>query len=89
MTIPYNEVNAAKMRRVAYNIMGTCKSLDDFLKEEFGDEDLSMTDFDVELLRELDDITQECQDCGWWCETSDLNEDQVCSDCAPEADEDD
>ena len=81
--IPFNADNLIKIIKVAEGIMGTCKNLDDFLEDEFG-EGISATDIDIELLRALDDITMECQGCGWWCETGDLNGDQTCSDCADE-----
>jgi hypothetical protein len=47
-----------------------------------------LADFDIELLRVLDDQVMECEGCQWWCEISDLNDEQVCSDCAPEEDDD-
>lgn len=85
--IPYTEENSAKIKQIAETILGTCHSLDTLIGEEFGEE-VTMTDLDTRLLQELDDITQECQSCGWWCETSDLNDDQTCSDCAHEEDDD-
>lgn len=79
--IPFAEENRAKIRVVAERIEGSCRGLDDVLQEVFGIEDLTMEQVDTELLRELDDMTMECQVCGWWCETGDMDEDQVCSDC--------
>ena len=84
--IPFNADNLIKITKVAEDIMGTCKNLDDFLEEEFG-EGISTTDIDIELLRALDDITMECQGCQWWCEVGELNDDQFCSDCAPDEDD--
>lgn len=84
--LSYNPANSEKMRRVAEIIEGTCKSLDDVVQEVFDDETIQFTDLDTELLRELDDITQECAECGWWCETSDLNDEHVCSDCCKDQD---
>ena len=80
MTIPFNADNQAKIIKVAEAIMGTCKNLDDFIEDEFG-EGITAGDLDIELLRTLDDITMECQGCGWWCESGDLDDEQVCSDC--------
>jgi hypothetical protein len=86
-TIPHNEENSAKMRAVAEYLTGTCQSLDAALEGEFG-EDVSLTDFDTTLLHELDDMTMVCEDCIWWYETHELNDDQKCSDCAPSEDDD-
>ena len=30
-----------------------------------------------------------CDQCGWWCETSELNEEQHCEDCQSDEDEQD
>ena len=79
-TVPFNADSLNKITKVAEAIMGTCQNLDDFIEEEFG-EGITASDLDIELLRELDAITMECQACGWWCEADDLNEDQVCGDC--------
>lgn len=82
MDIPYTPENSEKVRSIGERICGTCnKSLDEYTQEVFG---VDMTDLDIELLRELDDITQECQGCNWWCETSELNDEQLCCDCSGE-----
>jgi hypothetical protein len=84
--IEYNEDNLAKIREVAEDLRGTCTSLDDALQAVFGEE-VSVIDFDIALLRELDDITMECQGCNWWCETHELDENQFCDDCRDDEDE--
>lgn len=73
--------NLAKMMQVAARLEGSCMSLEDGLESEFG-EDVSVTDFSLPLLQELDAAVMTCEDCGWWCSTADLNEDQVCCTCA-------
>lgn len=91
MTIPFNEENRLKMLLVAEDLQGTCQRLEDALTRQFGDDsgdDVDTTDIGIELLRVLDDQVMECEGCQWWCETSDLNDDQVCSDCAPGEDDD-
>lgn len=80
-TIPYNEANLHKIKEVADRLQGTCRSLDDVLQEVFDDENVDLIGVDIELLHELDDITQECQGCNWWFETSELNDEQLCGDC--------
>lgn len=82
--IAYNDENLRKIREAAEELRGSCKSLDDVLQAHFEDDSLGITDFDIELLRELDSITMECQGCNWWCEPHELNEDQVCEDCSDE-----
>jgi hypothetical protein len=81
MPIPYTPENRAKILEVADTLLGTCKGLDDVLQEVFGDEDLTMYEVDTLLLQELDDSTMECAACGWWCETGELDDDQICDDC--------
>lgn len=40
---------------------------------------------------ELDQLVFECNECGWWCELSEMSNrpeyDYVCDDCAPDDDE--
>ena len=79
--INYTEANREKIRRVAEILQGSRKGLDDVLQEVFEDEDLDMMQVDLALLRELDDQVMECDGCGWWCETGELDDDQVCGDC--------
>lgn len=81
MKIEFNDENKARIARVAENLRGTCGVLDDAFVEEFG-EDASVSDADILLLHELDGIVMQCEGCGWWCETSDMNDDLVCADCA-------
>lgn len=92
MTIPFNEDNRLKMLLVAEDLTGTCKRLEDSLTAVFlgedSEEEVDLADFDIELLRVLDDQVMACEGCQWWCETHELNEDQVCSDCAPDEDDD-
>lgn len=78
--------NREKMSRVAEGLLGTCKSVDDALCEIFGN-DVDLTDFETPLLEHLDDQVMCCEECGWWFETGELNDDQVCTDCAPEEDD--
>jgi hypothetical protein len=78
--IPFNEANKALMMKVAEDLSGTCKSLDDVLQTHFG-EDVEVTDFDILLLQELDDQVMECQGCNWWHETHELDDNQLCDDC--------
>lgn len=85
MKIQHNEENVAKIRVVAERLRGTCRGLDETLDEEFGDASFDV--MDIELLRELDDIVLLCEECGWWNEAHDFdNEDneQVCSECRGE-----
>lgn len=90
MTIPFNEENRLKMLLVAEALQGTCLRLEDALTHQFGDDsgdEVDVAEFDIELLRVLDDQVMECEGCQWWCETGDLNGEQMCSDCAQEDDD--
>lgn len=86
MSIPYTQENVVKMREVAEYLRGTCKSLEDGLQTEFG-EDADAMDFDIELLRELDDAVMNCESCNWWVETGEIDDDGNCTDCQVENDD--
>lgn len=79
--IENNPENLARIRSVGENLLGSCGSLDNAIQGEFG-EDVEITDIATELLQELDDITMECEDCGWWCEASEFDDGgQTCVEC--------
>lgn len=82
MKIEFNDENKGRIVKVAENLRGTCQSLDDALQAEFG-EDTDISDIAIELLQELDDIVMLCEACGWWCEVSEMSEQdvQICVDC--------
>lgn len=73
--------NQAKINEVAEELRGSCGDLDGTLQRVFGDDELDLTDIAMELLHELDDQVMQCDACGWWCETHELGEEQVCQDC--------
>lgn len=75
----YNEENAAKMLRVAEALQGTANSLDDELAEVFG-EGTTVTDMAADLLVKLDEAVLECESCGWWCESGEIEAGE-CADC--------
>ncbi len=79
--IPFNDENKARMSKVADYLLGTCKSVDEGIQDEFG-EDVELQDIDIKLLKELDDIAFCCEACGWWSEISMAAEDGgICTDC--------
>lgn len=78
--IENNEENRAKMIAVAERLLGSATSADDAIQIEFGDDDLTITDFSQELLLELDDQVAECEQCGYWAEAGAVD-DGVCEDC--------
>jgi hypothetical protein len=88
MAIEVNDDTKAKIVAVGKALLGSCSSEDQVIQETFGDEELILTDLPMELLQMLDDITMRCDECGWWCETGFLNDDQVCDQCEPSEDDD-
>lgn len=84
--IENNEENRAKMIAVAERLLGSATSADDAIQREFGDDDLTITDFPRELLLELDDQVAECEQCGYWAEAGAVD-DGVCEDCRGEDDD--
>ena len=67
------------VREVAYELQGTCGSLDAILEE---------ADFDppIEWFYELDGLVFCCAQCNWWFEQSQMSEisDWVCVECEEE-----
>lgn len=82
---PLTDTNKAKMIEVAEYLQGTCNSLEEALEHFFGTDDL--TEFAVELMEVLDDITMLCEQCGWWTETGFINDNGICDQCEPEDEE--
>lgn len=78
--IPNTPENQAKIDKVAEDIIGTSDSLDSVLQRVFEDDELTIESFDIGLLERLDDAVFECTGCGWWVETSEV-EDELCSQC--------
>lgn len=67
---------------IADGLIGTCLSI----HAEVSDEELD----DIQLMSELDEIIFECEGCGWWCSTDELNNGgarNLCNDCEEEAEE--
>lgn len=61
------------------SLTGTCSSIDDKLPEGMDWNDLTMDDHN-----KIDNEIFCCDQCGWWCENSDMSEnedDQICNDC--------
>jgi hypothetical protein len=81
--IPNTPENLEKIKAIGEDLLGTCGHLDNKIAEVFG-EGIDMMLLDQALLEAFDEITMECQLCGWWCETGDLDDDCICSDCTEE-----
>ena len=64
--------------KTADRLRGTCEGM----TEEENDMVYNMDHF----AEELDDIVMCCETCGWWCDTHELDEHQVCEDCQKETD---
>ena len=60
------------------DLLGTCGSLDDKL-EELGHD---IGTYPFEGLVHIDSHITCCEECNWWVETCDLNEEDVCNDCS-------
>lgn len=82
------EENKTKMTAVSEALLGSCDDLEEVLQFHFGEGNNDITMFDQKLLLQLDDFTLKCEECGWWCETGEMNEDSQCEDCAPKEDDD-
>lgn len=56
-------------RKLAEELLGTC----DDLPEEILD--------DPDICAMLDNQVRQCDTCGWWVETHEINDDEVCDQC--------
>ena len=76
---------------IAY-LLGSCKSVDEALNDitEGKVESAYEVDNEDEMYSQIDQVTFECVQCGWWCEAGDYAEVQdnpcgdICTDCGPE-----
>ncbi len=78
------------LRSLAYDLMGTCQSLD-ALKENY-DNLHDVADDDAEEWIEANTETRLCSQCGWWSDDCDDNEDgdgPYCQQCREENGDDD
>ena len=73
---PPKILDRARVNDVAAALLGTCKSLESETTEEERE--------DTAFLRALDDEIFLCDQCGWWCEVEECNEEGFCEDCADE-----
>lgn len=80
MSIKPTPDNIAKMQTLAEGLVGTCISLDEVVADFF--DGTEVYDLDIELLQVLDSIVMQCEICLFWCEDGELNDDQICEDCA-------
>lgn len=71
------------VEEIADELQGTCKSLQQVLEShdmEGAEEDQAFTD-------RLDSLVFECAACNWWCEISEMTDDEehdwCCTDCHP------
>ncbi len=71
------EATTEIMLEIAEELTGTCQDLNKVLEER----GIEFNNISVELLTVLDNETMDCQLCGWWCESHELNDDQICKDC--------
>ena len=64
----------------ADELLGTCKSLTEVCTE--GEEN------DAAFCAELDGIAATCDECGWWVDAHELDDDSRCDGCSADDDED-
>ena len=63
-------------------LQGSCNSLDEGIQTILGDYD--STDLSPENCDQIDNEIFLCTGCGWWCEVSEMSEEddeQVCVEC--------
>lgn len=77
--MPNTEPSSERIDEVAHELLGTCKSLESVItEEEF---------LNSKFLQALDEEVLECETCGWWCESGEMDEEGNCNDCSTEDDD--
>jgi hypothetical protein len=68
--------------RLIYDLQGTCEGLESFLERH---EKPELAD-NMQFLRHLDNQIFCCEQCMWWCDLSEMadNDNWECRDCAPD-----
>ena len=66
------------IQKIANDLRKTTRSLDALLAEEYGTE---FSEVPTELLYFLDQEVMQCVNCGWWEDSENINDDQVCEEC--------
>ena len=66
------------IQQIANDLKGTAQSLDALLAEGYGTE---FSEVPTELLYLLDQEVMQCVNCGWWEDSENINDDQVCEEC--------
>lgn len=68
------------IQKLVEDLQGTCNNLSDALPEGMEEDDLTEDDHDY-----IDNEIFLCDECGWWCESSEANENEdcagLCADC--------
>jgi hypothetical protein len=57
-------------------LLGTCDRIEDHLPEGMDWDDLTSSDHDA-----IDNQIFRCETCGWWCESSEEDDNGDCEDC--------
>lgn len=73
-------MTAETMNEIIEELKGTCSCLDWALQGR----GLEICDVPQKLLEQLDEEIMECEVCGWWHDSHELNDKQECSDCTEE-----
>ncbi len=77
---PGSDPRFARYDEVIEGLRGTCRSIHELEHDGEALED------DPAFCARLDDELRLCDQCGWWAETHEVNDDGVCADCEPSED---
>ena len=71
--------------RIIYDLNGTCKTIAEALDDN---EALDLEDYEP-FLSHLDNQIFRCECCNWWCDLSEMADDDSwnCRDCSPDENE--
>lgn len=77
---PEAQITRAQHAQLIEQLRGTCEGLDNMLAVVLGVEDADYSLMPEWALLELDEAILTCEGCGWWVETSEVD-DGLCADC--------
>lgn len=82
-------VNNEILDDICSSLSGTCLNS---VEQECENRGISYNDLTLENFDYIDEQIFNCEECGWWCDTSELNDtygEQLCDDCYQERKETD
>ena len=79
-----SKITDKQVDEIISTLQGTCDTLDGAIQEICDDDELSSDDLTEDQHDKIANEIFLCDDCGWWCKTSeksDIEDEEVCDEC--------